>query len=312
MANANPSFAGQINNAGDPKAMYLKVWAGEVLTAFTENNVFAERHMTRSISSGKTAQFPATGRTTAEYHTPGTEILGDQIPGNERTISIDDLLIAAVFLSNYDEAMSHFDVRGEYSKQIGIALANAYDQNVARVALLAARSTAVVNGLPGGFSHVVATALTSPNALVQGILDAAQRLDENSIPEDDRYVFLKPAQYWALFNADKITNRDFVGADNNGGGVASGKIMRIGGIPVVKTNHLPQDVVNTGPVAYQGDFSTTAALVMHKAAVGTVKLIDLAVESAYDVRRQGTLLVSKYAVGHGVLRPECAVEIKTA
>ena len=51
---------------------------------------------------------------------------------------------------------------------------------------------------------------------------------------------------------------------------------------------------------------------MHKSAVGTVKLLDLSMQSAYDVRRQGTLIVSRYAVGHGVLRPDAAVELKTA
>jgi hypothetical protein len=51
---------------------------------------------------------------------------------------------------------------------------------------------------------------------------------------------------------------------------------------------------------------------MHPEAVGTVKLIDLAVETEYDMRRQGYLTLAKYAMGHGILRPECAVEIKTA
>jgi hypothetical protein len=35
-------------------------------------------------------------------------------------------------------------------------------------------------------------------------------------------------------------------------------------------------------------------------------------ESEYTVRRQSTLLVGKYACGHGVLRPEAAIEIKAA
>jgi hypothetical protein len=52
--------------------------------------------------------------------------------------------------------------------------------------------------------------------------------------------------------------------------------------------------------------------VFQKTAVGTVKLMDLAMESAYDIRRQGTLFVAKYAMGHGVLRPECSVELKKA
>jgi hypothetical protein len=43
---------------------------------------------------------------------------------------------------------------------------------------------------------------------------------------------------------------------------------------------------------------------MHKSAVATVKLLDLGMEAAYDIRRQGTLMVAKYAVGHGSLRPE--------
>jgi hypothetical protein len=51
---------------------------------------------------------------------------------------------------------------------------------------------------------------------------------------------------------------------------------------------------------------------MHKGAVGTVKLMDLSAEAAYDIRRQGHLMVAKYAVGHGVLRPESAVELASA
>jgi len=50
---------------------------------------------------------------------------------------------------------------------------------------------------------------------------------------------------------------------------------------------------------------------MQKEAVGTVKLLDLAMESEYDIRRQGTLMVAKYAMGHGILRPECAIELAT-
>ena len=47
----------------------------------------------------------------------------------------------------------------------------------------------------------------------------------------------------------------------------------------------------------------------HSAAVGTVKLLDLATESEYQIERQGTLFVAKYAMGHGILRPECAIEL---
>ena len=51
------------------------------------------------------------------------------------------------------------------------------------------------------------------------------------------------------------------------------------------------------------------ALVMTKDAVATAKLMDLSVESEYQINRQGTLMVSKYAMGHNILRPACAVAL---
>ena len=60
---------------------------------------------------------------------------------------------------------------------------------------------------------------------------------------------------------------------------------------------------------YDGDFSNTVGIVAHPSAVGTVKLMDLATEAEYQIERQGTLFIAKYAMGHGVLRPECAIEL---
>ena len=50
-------------------------------------------------------------------------------------------------------------------------------------------------------------------------------------------------------------------------------------------------------------------LVMTKDAVATAKLMDMSVESEYQVNRQGTLMVAKYAMGHNILRPACAVAL---
>jgi hypothetical protein len=50
---------------------------------------------------------------------------------------------------------------------------------------------------------------------------------------------------------------------------------------------------------------------MHPSAVGTVKLMDLGMEGEYQINKQGTLMVAKYAVGHGILRPEAAIELRS-
>jgi hypothetical protein len=65
----------------------------------------------------------------------------------------------------------------------------------------------------------------------------------------------------------------------------------------------------TSAVDLENESLTVRALVMHKDAVATVKLMDLSVESEYQIQRQGTLIVSRYAMGHNVLRPAMAVAL---
>jgi hypothetical protein len=55
MSNATPSRLGAINGGSDKDALFLKVFAGEVLTAFAEKNVMMDKHMVRTISNGKSA-----------------------------------------------------------------------------------------------------------------------------------------------------------------------------------------------------------------------------------------------------------------
>ena len=56
MANATPSFSGESNNDGAGNtALHLKVYAGEVLTAFEQASVTMDKHMVRRITSGKSA-----------------------------------------------------------------------------------------------------------------------------------------------------------------------------------------------------------------------------------------------------------------
>lgn len=311
MANMTPIRPGQANLAGDETALFLKVFAGEVLTAFEENNVAQSRQMIRTITSGKSAQFPATWKGTAQYHTPGVQLLGTQVAGNERVIVIDSLLVADRAIANIDEAMSHWDVRSVYSRDIGMALARTFDKNSLQVGVLSARAAATVTGGNGGTSLTNAGYGTTVATLEQGIFDAVTALDQKDVPEQDRFVGLAPQQYYMLVNSSsKAIHSDFNPSPN--GGFAQGRVFRIAGCEIVKTNNLPRTLVNTGPAAYQGDFTTNVALVWQKGAFGTVKLLDVAVESQYLIEYQTTLVVGKYAVGHGILRPEAAVELKSA
>ncbi len=257
-----------------------------------------------------------TWKATAAYHVPGNEIVGQVIKHAEKIINIDSVLLADAFIANIDEAMNHYDVRSIYSKELGYALSNQADKNLLQLAVLAARAAATITGGSGGSQLTNAGYDTTADTLAQGIYDAAQTLDEKFVPDmGDRVAFMRPKHYNLLVQSSKAINRDWNEPSGDNGTYASGKVMRIANVAIKKSMHVPNAVVSAMSGAnntYDGDFSNTVAVVCHKMAAGTVKLLDLALDHAYDIRRQGTLFVAKYAQGHGILRPECSVELKKA
>lgn len=319
MVDAVISQLGVVNAAApanyeEANALFMKQFTGEVLTAFDEHNIFMPLHMVRTISQGKSASFAHTGKANARYHTSGTPIVGqNKIKANETVIKIDDKLIADIFIDDLEEAKNHYDVRSEYSKQLGAALAREFDTKVARVIALAARSPNKIDDLPGGSRLTDAAAKTDGAVLANLLFNAAQTFDEKDVWEGERYGTFKPAQYYMLVQNKDNLNRDWDGR----GSWAEGKLPQVAGIDLMKTNNIP--TTNVASVAgenndYSGDFTTTAGLVFQKAAAGTVKLMDLAMQksgSDFEIMYQGTLMVGKYAMGHGALRPECAIEIAT-
>lgn len=316
--NADASRLGQINKSGDDKALFLKKFSGEVLTTFETACVMKDKQLVKTIDSGKSAQFPVTGTAAAAYHTPGKNILeGDngllsKIGKNEKVIAIDGLLTASAFVANIDEAMNHYDTRSIYTTEIGLQLAYAWDRNSLQAAILAARASATITGGNSGtVLNKGATVATTGSVLAAAIFEAAQNMDEKNVPEQDRYAVVRPKEYYLLAQTTDVINKQWGGA----GVYAEGTVLKVAGVTIVKSNFLPKTVISADANhnnTYSGDFTNTVCLVFHKGAIGTVKLLDLATESDYLVTHQGTLIVSKYAVGTGILRPECAVEITKA
>lgn len=309
MTDTTVSRTGQINHTGDALALFLKVFSGEVLTEFQRTTMFTDKHFIRQITAGKSAQFPLIGAASSRYHTPGKWIDGTVIDHAEKVITIDDLLIADTFIANIDEAMNHYDVRGPYSQELGRELAQAFDKNVARVMVLAARATNPLTSRAGGTRISNANMDTDKDALRTALFSAAQKLDEKNVPEADRSAFFRPAQFYIMAQDPLLVNKlnGTAGAD-----LGKGTLETVAGFPIIKTNNVPNadDSANTGVhTKYRADFSAVQGIVSHKMAAGTVKLMDLAMDAQYEPRRQGTFMVAKYAVGHDWLRPECSVEL---
>lgn len=313
MTNMTPSRLGVDSfnqNQGD-RTLFLKVYGGEVLAAFESTTVTFDKHTIRTIPHGKSVSFPTMWKMKAKYHTPGDIIKGQSVAHSERLVTIDDLLIADAFIDKLDEAMNHYDVRSGYSKEAGSALARHFDLNVLQMGIKGAREkTGIVNDkeAPGGSVLEDPKVESDSNALADAIIKAAQTFDEKDIPSQDRYVFLRPKHYYMLASNLTVLNKDWGGA----GSYSDGKVIKIAGIQIVEANNLPNiDHKNDANIKdkYRDDFSNTVGLVIHKTALGTAKLLDVATEVEWLIQYQGHLIVAKMALGTGVLRPEACLEI---
>ena len=361
MANGDvtASRLGLINLGGSPQsntdtnALFLKVFANEILTTFEEANVMKDLHTVRTIQSGKSAQFPVTGIATAKYHTVGEDILESstgytsRIKHGEKVINIDDVLLASTFIPNIDEMKNHYDVRSIYAKELGKALAKRFDIATMKTLFAAAGADSEVGGAGGTTLDVSAgqaAGVSTAANIISTITTIAQKFDENDVPSEDRFILLTPESYYKLVSANTdavsyttttsgVTGAGYSRLENpllttGTANMATASVAQVAGISVIKTNHL-QDIIDSADlsstatddgasnndvnggsgVGYNANFTGLQALAGTKQAIGTVKLMDLSTESEYLMTKQGTALVAKYAMGHGVLRPECAIKV---
>ena len=113
------------DTTADTNALFLKQFSGEVITAFETSNIMMPLHTVRTISQGKSAQFPVIGTTNAQYHTPGNSLIETDPAGgafedfkhNERLIHIDDLLVSTAFIDSLDEAKNHYKAETYHIQQ---------------------------------------------------------------------------------------------------------------------------------------------------------------------------------------------------
>lgn len=250
---ANLTRPGSDNFGTDSRALYLKLFSGEMFKGFQRNTIARDLIMKRTLKNGKSLQFIFTGRTGSEYHVPGQSILGDSNnapPVSEKTITCDDLLISSAFVYNLDEVLSHYDLRSEISRKIGYALAEKYDRLAFRAVIKGARQAHPVQGSahtsmeePGGTQIQVgagtaASDAYNPTHLVTAFYDAAAALDEKGVSGDGRVAVLNPRQYYALIQA--VGENGLVNRDEQGSARQSGQgIVEIAGIKIYKSMNIP-------------------------------------------------------------------------
>lgn len=284
------------------RALGLKLYSNEVLTAFTRKNMFLGEVKTRTINGGISSQFITSGQaadTDAATHTPGADVAATVLKVNERVITITDRVYYSHFIDKLDEKLAQYDIRGELAKQAAEALSTKIDKQIASLIMVASETAATTTQIAG---HIVDmgtkaafAALTTEqkgDALVESIFAANVSFDSNDVPMDGRVFVTTPQNYAYIVQSQKAVNRDFT---NGNGGIDVGNVLNIAGTPIKWSNHIPAR--NTA------DNADIKGLFFQSGCVGVVKAMDITSESNYLPEKLGDLLTSYYALGMDVLEP---------
>lgn len=314
----------------DQLGMFLKVFSGEVLHAFRRRSVTVGKVQTRTIKHGKSASFPVMGRTKAYYLAVGEDLDSKRkdIKHSEKVIVIDGLLVSDVLIADLFEAMNHYDVRSEYTAQMGEALAlstdGAHFAECAIMCNLPAGTNENIEGL--GSASVVKLDVPNPedsallgNAIILGLTKMRAQFTNNYVPPTDRYAFTKPEVYSAILYALSPVASNWPALID----LETGNIRNVVGFEVIEVphlliggsgdNHEAANQKHAFPKTGTVNVNNVYALCWHKSAIGHLKLRDMALERGRRINYQGDQIVAKMAVGHGGLRPEaCGALVKGA
>ncbi|WP_279465647.1 capsid protein [Aeromonas veronii] len=271
-----PSFPGQNNGEGDPRALFLKLFAGEVLTLFKKHTVAKGTVTEKQLNGGKSYDFPIVGMShNAKYHKAGELVLAGEVKHAKRTVTIDDPLVSAVFVSESDDDLVHYDVRGHYVKELAYEMAIGMDKNIFRTVALAAFITdkakaEAVFGADNVLDDEVFTQnvtirklnddgnkFTRGQQIVDAIYKARTQFRKNNVPRSETAVcVLRPEDYTSLVycveGLEKMPwmNKQYQGqitfdkkADASGDTSITG--LKIAGFQIYESNNLPdQNEVN--------------------------------------------------------------------
>ncbi len=305
------SRPGEFNNDGVVDALFMDKWAGEVLTAFHSNNIAMDLMTIKTLSEGKSVIFNHLGKTTSGYLSAGGQISTDKILHGETVITIDEKCYGASSVYDVQEAKSSYEVRSKYTAEAGEALAKNYDINSFLTMLLAARSANKITGLAGGSQIEIAGAAGAPTAanLAAAIFTAAETFVTKNIDPSKATCILRPHEFYTL-----VQNRDLLNKDWGGeGSYARAELPQVAGIPIQVSNNLPSThVTGTNGSKYDLDCSNTYGLIVGPEAAASAHLMGLKTESERRIDYQDWYFVSAMTVGHGVLRPEQAIELINA
>lgn len=254
-----PFFTGELTrpghqfqiDTGTVNPLHIEEYGGEVESQMIKTSIMRKYINVKPVRGTDTVTNDRIGTTSLQAVTPGVRPEPGQVDFDNVSVKVDTIILARNNVHLLDDFQAHYDVRAELGKDHGKIIGRFFDEAICIQGVKAANivlgdgtggTTRLPEGWYGGTQIDLAAAgdEQDPDKLQRAIEDLCQQIEENDVDLEGAALFVNPEQFYTLLRNDKLLNSDY---SLGNGDYANGTVMRSCGIPVVKTNRLPQEAV---------------------------------------------------------------------
>lgn len=285
-----------------------EIWSDEIVASYKKNLVAANliKKMNFKGKKGDVVHIPAPTRGDASEKAANTQVTLIAATESEKTVTINQHWEYSRLIEDITEAQALASLRQFYTDDAGYALARQVDTSLVRLGrgVQGGGGTAAYSGAFSGADGTTAYVAGS-NTGFAALTDAAirrsiQRLDDNDVPMDGRFLLVPPSTRNTLMGIARFTEQAFVGETGAANTIRNGEIGNVYGIPVF---------VTTNADTTSGSTATRICLLAHKDFAVMVEQMGVRTQTQYKQEYLGTLFTADVLYGVAELRDGSAVAL---
>ena len=279
-----------------------EVWSDEIIAAYKKSLVAANliKKMNFKGKKGDTVHIPAPTRGDASAKAASTQVTLIAATEGEKTVSINQHWEYSRLIEDIVEAQALTSLRQFYTDDAGYALGRKVDSTIIQLGRKAngGDGTAAYTGAYSGADGTTAYTGTAGALTDAAIRRTIQRLDDNDVPMDGRFLIVPPSTRNTLMGIARFTEQAFVGETGASNTIRNGEVGNVYGIPVFVTTN--------ADTATDGD---RICLLAHKEFAVLVEQMGARTQTQYKQEWLANLFTADVLFGCDELRDYSAVAL---
>ncbi len=285
-----------------------EIWSDEIIAAYKKNLVAANliKKMAFKGKKGDSVHIPSPTRGNASVKAAQTQVTLIAATETEVVVTIDKHYEYSRLIEDIVETQALSSLRQFYTDDAGYALARQLDTDLIQLGrgVNGGTGTAAYSGAFSGADGTTAY-VAGTNTGFAALTDSAirrsiQRLDDNDVPMDNRFLVIPPSTRNTMMGIARFTEQAFVGEVGGSNTIRNGEIGNVYGIPVF---------VTTNADTTSGTTPTRIALLGHKDFAVCVEQMGVRSQTQYKQEYLGTLFTADMLYGVKELRDGSAVAL---